>query len=301
MARVRKGASECEQGAARQAAPCLCLCAIEMNITVSDLIDIMEELAPSSLAESWDNVGLQVGRLDQPVHKVIIALDPTPPVVAFACMEKADLLITHHPLIFPSVKNVNLDLYPGNIIGEAVKNGLTIYAAHTNLDSCAGGVNDIMANRIKLNNIKVLKPICSDAFPHANTGLGRIGDLEESLSLKEFAEEVQQELQLASMKVAGDPHMAIQRVCVCCGSGSSFLKDFLACGADVYVSGDLHYHDGRLTEMAGKSLIDIGHFSSEHLIVEALATILDNAFLERDWKLSVVPYTKESDPFRIIF
>jgi dinuclear metal center YbgI/SA1388 family protein len=272
-----------------------------MNITVSDLMNIMEELAPSSLAESWDNVGLQVGRLDQPVYKVIIALDPTPSVVAFACAQKADLLITHHPLIFHSVKNVNLDLYPGNIIEAAVKNGLTIYAAHTNLDSCAGGVNDIMANRLKLYNIKVLKPIPSNTFPDANTGLGRVGDLEESLSLKEFAEGVKQELQLENIKVAGNPDMAIQRVCVCCGSGSSLLKDFLACGADVYVSGDLHYHDGRLAEMVGKSLIDIGHFSSEHLIVEALATILDNAFLERGWDLTVVPYTKESDPFRVIF
>jgi dinuclear metal center YbgI/SA1388 family protein len=272
-----------------------------MRITVADLIDIMEDLAPSSLAESWDNVGLQVGRLDQPVHKVVIALDPIPPVVTFACVQRADLLITHHPLIFHPVKNVNLDRYPGNIIGEAVKNGLTIYAAHTNLDSCAGGVNDMMAGRLKLRNIKVLKPVQSDAFPHADTGLGRVGDLKESLRLKDFAEGVKKELQLESIKVAGNPDTVIRCVCVCCGSGSSFLKDFLACGADVYVSGDLHYHDGRLTEMVGKSLIDIGHFYSEHLIVEALATILDKAFLDRDWDLAVVPYTKESDPFRVIF
>jgi dinuclear metal center YbgI/SA1388 family protein len=272
-----------------------------MDVTVVDLMNIMEELAPSSLAESWDNVGLQVGRLDQPVHKVVIALDPTPSVVAFARAQKADLLITHHPLIFHAVKNVNFDLYPGNIIEKAVKDGLTIYAAHTNLDSCAGGVNDIMANRLKLYNIKVLKPIPSHIFPHADTGLGRVGDLEEPLSLKEFAEGVKQELQLESIKVAGNPDMTIQRVCVCCGSGSGFLKDFLACGADVYVSGDLHYHDGRLAEMMDKSLIDIGHFSSEHLIVEALAAILANTFLERDWDLAVIPCTNESDPFRVIF
>jgi len=272
-----------------------------MRITVSDLIDIMEDLAPSSLAEPWDNVGLQVGTLYQPVDKVVIALDPTPPVLAFACEQRADLLITHHPLIFHPVKDVNLGQYPGNIIGEAVKNRLTIYAAHTNLDSCAGGVNDIMAGRLRLCNIKVLKPVQSETFPGADTGLGRVGDLKESLRLEEFAEGVKKELQLESIKVAGNPDTVIQRVCVCCGSGSSFLKDFLACGADVYVSGDLHYHDGRLTEMVGKSLIDIGHFSSEHLIVEALATMLAKAFLERDWDLAVVPYTKERDPFRIIF
>ncbi len=271
-----------------------------ISVTVSDLIDVMEELAPSSLAESWDNVGLQVGSLDRPVNKVIIALDPTPTVVLSACTQGADLLITHHPLIFHPVKSVNLDLYPGNIIGEAVKNGLAIYAAHTNLDSCAGGVNDIMSGRLKLRNVKVLKPVQADSFPNADVGLGRIGDLKEPLSLEKFAEKVKQELQLESIKVVGKPDAIIERVCVCCGSGSSLLKDFLACGADLYVSGDLHYHDGRLTEMAGKALIDIGHFHSEHLIVAALAAILEKTALERDWDLKVIPYTKERDPFTII-
>lgn len=269
-------------------------------MTVSDLIDIMEVLAPSALAESWDNVGLQVGSLDQPVNKVMIALDPMPTVVSAACAQGIDLLITHHPLIFHPVKSVDLDLYPGNVIGEAVKNRLTIYAAHTNLDSCIGGVNDIMSGRLKLRNVTVLRPVQADSLPNANVGLGRVGDLEEPLSLKKFTAKIKQELQLESVKIAGKPDAVIERVCVCCGSGSSLLKDFLACGADVYVSGDLHYHDGRLAEIAGKALIDIGHFYSEHLIVAALATILEKAFLERGWDLKVAPYSKERDPFTTI-
>lgn len=271
-----------------------------MSIAVSDLIDIMEELAPGALAESWDNAGLQVGSIDQPVNKVVIALDPTPNVVSDACAEDADVLITHHPLIFYPVKSVNLDVYPGNVIGEAVKNGLAIYAAHTNLDSCVGGVNDVLAGRLKLCNVTVLKPAQYDSPPRDNAGLGRIGDLEEPLSLKGFAEKVKQELQIKGMRIAGDLNTIIHRVCVCCGSGSSLLKDFLACGADVYVSGDLHYHDGRLTEMVGKSLIDIGHFYSEHLIVDALAKILEKISLEKGWDLKVIPYTKERDPFMTI-
>ncbi len=271
-----------------------------MSITVSDLVDVMEELAPGSLAESWDNVGLQVGSLNQPVNKVIIALDPTPTVVSSACAQGADLLITHHPLIFHPVTSVNLDLYPGNIIGEAVKNGLAIYAAHTNLDSCAGGINDIMSNRLNLCNVKVLKPVQSDSFPNADVGLGRVGDLDEPVGLGKFIERVKQELQLESIKVVGKLDTIIERVCICCGSGSSLLEDFLACGADTYVSGDLHYHDGRTAEIVGKTLIDIGHFYSEHLIVAALATILEKTSLERGWDLKVAPYTKERDPFTII-
>ncbi|MFH1673438.1 MAG: Nif3-like dinuclear metal center hexameric protein [Pseudomonadota bacterium] len=271
-----------------------------MGITVSDLVDVMEEVAPSSLAESWDNVGLQVGSFNRPVNKVIVALDPTPAVVSSACSQETDLLITHHPLIFHPVKSVNLDLYPGNIIGEAIKNGLAIYAAHTNLDSCIGGVNDIMSIRLKLRNVKVLRPVQTDSFPNADVGLGRVGDLEEPIGLKRFAEKVKQELNLESIRVVGKPDTVIERVCICCGSGSSLLKDFLACGADTYVSGDLHYHDGRTAEIAGKTLIDIGHFYSEHLIVAALATILEQASLKKGWDLQVIPYPNERDPFTTI-
>lgn len=266
---------------------------------VSDLIGVIEDIAPLCLAESWDNVGLQVGGMDQPVNKVLIALDPSPEVVSDACAQGVDMLVTHHPLIFHPVTSVSLDVYPGNVIADAVRHRLAIYAAHTNLDSCAGGINDLLAERLNLFNVKVLKAAKSDSYSDA--GLGRTGNLERPIKLKKFVGNIMEALHLESVRVAGNPDAVIKDVCICCGSGSGLLKEFLACGAQVYVSGDLHYHDGRIAEMERKSLVDIGHFHSEHLIVEALAAILKEHSKNNGWDLVVIPYAKERDPFGTLF
>ena len=116
----------------------------------------MESFAPSRLAEDWDNVGLQIGDLNRPVETIRVALDPTPDVVDAAAKDGVDLLITHHPLIFYPLKVIDLDSPMGSIIQTAVLRRMAIFSAHTNLDSAAGGLNDILAHRIGLNDVKVL-------------------------------------------------------------------------------------------------------------------------------------------------
>jgi dinuclear metal center YbgI/SA1388 family protein len=127
-----------------------------MQATVADIIHAMEGIAPSRLAEKWDNSGLQVGQKDRPVKKILIALDPLLEVVHYACTNDFDLLITHHPLIFTPLTSINLSDPVGSIINKAILHKLSIFAAHTNLDSVKGGLNDVLANKIGLYNLKVL-------------------------------------------------------------------------------------------------------------------------------------------------
>ena len=127
-----------------------------MKVTVADIIEVMGVIAPTRLAEAWDNVGLQVGQTDWPVKTIWIALDPSPDVVSAACQKNTDLLITHHPLIFKPLRSVDFDSATGNSIRMAAQNQLAIFAAHTNFDSAAGGLNDTLARRIGLTNLKTL-------------------------------------------------------------------------------------------------------------------------------------------------
>ena len=129
-----------------------------MDPTVSDIMQVLETIAPQTLAEGWDNVGLQVGDPGRPVKHIWIALDPTYEVVAAACRDKVDLLITHHPLIFKPLQSLNFRTPVGAIIDLAVRHHVAIFAAHTNLDSVLGGINDILADRIGLSELKPLVP-----------------------------------------------------------------------------------------------------------------------------------------------
>ena len=136
-----------------------------MPVIISDIIKIMEDIAPSRLAEEWDNVGLQVGQKDWPVRTIRIALDPLPSVVAAACREGVDLLITHHPLIFKPLVSIDFSAPVGAIINMASKHKMAIFAVHTNLDNVTDGLNDILARMIGLNNLEVLgKPISPEYY-----------------------------------------------------------------------------------------------------------------------------------------
>jgi dinuclear metal center YbgI/SA1388 family protein len=278
-----------------------------MNWTVTDIIKVAERIAPPVLAEAWDNVGLQVGHPEWPVKRVWVALDPLPQVVADACRAGVDLLITHHPLIFKPLKSVDCGSPIGSIIQEALLNRLTIFAAHTNLDSASDGVNDTLANRIGLQD---LAPLRVDAPGDAGVddsgareevqGLGRIGRLVEKMSLRDLAIQVKEKIGLEHVTIAGPPDLQVETIALCSGSGSSLMSAFLATGAQVYVSGDLRYHDARDAEIAGRGLIDIGHFDSEHLIVDVLAERLQAAMHQTENVVEIRPYRLEKNPFVVL-
>ena len=275
-------------------------------MTVGDIINKVEDLAPGELAETWDNVGLQVGSRDWPVKHVWVALDPLPQVVAAACRADVDMLITHHPLIFKPLKSIDCSTPAGEIIHSALCHNMAIFSAHTNLDSAAGGVNDILAKRIGLCNMGVLQrdeqrePATNGPESSVLQGLGRLGDLPQETTLISLARELKDRLHIESVAIAGDPDLAVSRVALCSGSGASLLGDFFGSSAQVYISGDLRYHDARDVEIAGRGLIDIGHFASEHLVVEVLAGKLADMLNKSSADVSVEACRLEEDPFKNI-
>ena len=266
-----------------------------MTCNVSTFMDILENLAPIQLAESWDNVGLQIGDRGWPVKKIWTALDPLPEVVTAACDNHVDLLITHHPLFFKPVTCIDCSTPVGKIVQKALCRQLAVYSAHTNLDSATGGVNDVLAASIGLSDLRVLSPAKDGNDSHQ--GLGRVGLLPEPMALGALAERIKTDLSIAAVKVVGDLDAAVNTVAVCSGSGSSLLPLAFSSGAQVVVSGDLGYHAARDAQQAGMGLIDIGHFGSERLIVEALATSIRQASEAKGLDIIVEPATIETDPF----
>lgn len=273
-----------------------------MSATVADVIQAMETICPSCLAEAWDNVGLQVGHRQWPVNNIWIALDPQPSIIDAAARKHVDLIITHHPLIFHPIHSVDFSSPIGAAIQTAALYRIAVFAAHTNLDKAAGGVNDVLCSRIGLTRCRALSVAAQECtLPDQEAqGLGRIGDLSHPMSLAAFAALIKKKMNLPMVRYSGNPELPVRRAAVCSGSGSGLLNDFLVSNAEVYVSGDLRYHDARNIEVTGKALIDIGHFGSEHLIVDVLVERLNALLAGQGFRVAVKACGLERDPFLVI-
>lgn len=270
---------------------------------LTDLIALMERLAPPSLAEDWDNCGLQIGSGDWLIRSIWVALDPLPTVVQAASDSGVDLLITHHPLFFRPLKRVDLGTSLGRILETAVKSHTAIYSAHTNLDSTYDGINDVLADMIGIQEARAMVP-AKDAMEidgvvrdGKTIGLGRIGDLDQPISAMHLFENLKKRFNLKNIRLAGRIGGTIRRVAVCSGAGSSLIDRFLKSDAELFITGDLRYHDARTVEEAGKVILDLGHFASEHIIVDTLAKKLNKTCRDKGWTLTVDPCTLECDPF----
>lgn len=273
-----------------------------MASTVADIIRVMDRLAPRHLAEAWDNPGLQVGCIDWSVKKVMVALDPSLEVVGNAIEETTDLLITHHPLLMKPIKSIDMGEPIGRILGMAICNRLSIFSAHTNFDSASDGLNDILASRIGLKNLSVLDAdkTAEASFLENLNGLGRVGDLQRPTRLVTLCRHLKQALHLESIRMIGSPESVVSRVALCGGSGSSLLDRFFESGAQVFITGDVRYHDARIAEEKSLALIDIGHFNSEHPAVISLSNQLSELLRQIDPGISVHACEVEKDPFIVI-
>lgn len=366
-----------------------------MVLTVGDMVRIMEDLAPTALAEEWDNVGLQVGSRRWAVDSVMVALDPSPDVVSHACRQGASLLVTHHPLLFRPTSRIDVDSPQGRVIQQAIDNRMAILTAHTNLDSVTGGINDVLAERLGLQNVRTLepartgdtarvdlivpetivaslserlgdivreltgtdraiamptdssgilpmaapaadgsapppvrrielvlpqhrikslisrlqaafrdRPLFYDVRPLANTGnlsgLGRVGELAEPVTLSQWAGEVKRRLNLPSLRMVGQPEQMVRTAALCSGSGGSLLSAFFASGADVFITGDIRYHDARTVEERQRGLLGVGHFESEHLMTAVLADRLERRLSDIGLRIPVGISPVEVSPFRLL-
>ncbi len=280
-------------------------------VKTKDILEILNQIAPFDIAEDWDNSGLQAGNLTWKVGRIMIGLDVTMPLMEAAEKSNSDLVLTHHPLLIAPEKKIDFQTMPGSAIYLAAQNNISIISMHTNLDKADDGLNDYFASRIGIENTQPFLPqkktgiadglISDDEKKNSHmTGLGRIGCLDSPLMLNDLALRIKKDLGLINLRVTGAMTGTIRKVAVCTGSGGSLVDEFIRSGADVYITGDVKYHEARLIEAASKALIDVGHFGSEHMAVDLLAGQLSTAFSTAGLNIEIKKYLKEKDPFTIV-
>ena len=237
---------------------------------VKDIIQVIEEFAPLSIQEGWENSGLCVGSPEDEVTSVLLALDCTPELVDEAVACGADMIITHHPLIFSGLKKISPEDMIGDAVIKAIKAGISIYAAHTNADKVLEGVSGAMAAKLGLVDVEVLD------MDGEGTGLGAVGNLPEPMTAEQAVAIVKERFALKSMKASKPLEGMISRVAMCGGSGGSLIGAARKAGAQLYISGDISYHNFFTPD--GFMIMDIGHYESEIEIVEILFSLLRKKF-----------------------
>ena len=228
-----------------------------------EIMERLEELSPTMYAEDWDNVGLLVGRREKDVRKIYIALDATDEVIEEAVKLQADMLITHHPLIFSAMKKIQSDDYIGRRILRLARHDIACYAMHTNFDIM--GMADAAADEIGLRKREVLDITYEDDI--AKEGIGRRGRLPQIMTLEECAEHVKKCFHLEHVKVFGDPETTVETAAICPGSGKSVVSDAVLAKADVLITGDIDHHTGIDANAQGLMIIDAGHYGIEKIFI----------------------------------
>ena len=237
---------------------------------VKDIIRVIEDFAPLSIQEKWDNSGLCIGSPEAAVTSVLLGLDCTPELVDEAAACGADMIVTHHPLIFSGLKKITPDDPTGAAVYKAVSAGISVYAAHTTADKVIAGVSGAMAARLCLNDVSVLDP------GEDGTGLGAVGYLPSPMSAGEAISYVKEKFALKIVRVSRPVGGPVRKVALCGGAGSSLIDRAVAAGADLYVTGDVSYH--HFFTVPGFMIMDIGHYESEKDIVEILFSLLKKNF-----------------------
>ena len=243
---------------------------------IKDIRDFFEERVPASLKMDFDNVGFLAGESEQDVKKVIVALDITTDVINEAAEYGAELIVSHHPLIFSAIKTVTDSDMTGKKLLSLIKNGISAICLHTNLDAVQGGVNDALMSALGGRNTELLGD---------PTNIGRIGELPAPMEMQEFLKHTKSVLNANGLRYhdAGRP---VQRLGCCGGSGGVMLELAALNGCDTYVTADIKYDVFLAAKDFGINLIDADHFCTENIVVPVLAEMLKSAFPELEVSIS---------------
>ena len=253
-------------------------------VSVKDVLRCMDQAAPFYMKLDFDNIGLMVGDPAHPVTRVLVALDATEDVIAEAEDFGAELIVTHHPLIFHPLKSVSASDGVGRRVMRLVRSDTAVLSFHTNLDSAEGGVNDALMEALGGRITGLLSPHGThpDGTPY---GIARLGELPEAVSIEAFLERVRAALNCAGLRyVAGN--RPIRKIACCGGAGGSELPEVLAAGCDAYVTADLKYDQYLSAKEAGVTLIDADHFCTENVVVPKLRELLKSSFPELEVRVA---------------
>lgn len=243
--------------------------------TVGEVFAFLQEKAPFELQADFDNSGFLVGREGDCVSKLLIALDITEQVVAEAAGQGAQLIVSHHPVIFGGVKSVTDQTVTGRILLSLAEHGIAAICAHTNLDAVEGGVNDALALRLGLADIAQLKQegVDGQGRPY---GIGRIGCVTEQ-PLYDFAMTVKQLLGANGIRLV-DGGRPVHRIAVGGGACAGMMEDVIAQGCDTFVTSDVKYNNFLDAKALGLNLVDAGHFPTEDVVCPVLRDWLSQRF-----------------------
>lgn len=233
-----------------------------------DIMKVIETTYPKHAALGWDNVGLLVGHVEKEVKKIYVALDATDEVIDAAIEAKADMLVTHHPLIFSPLKTITDEHFIGGRVVKLLQHDISYYAMHTNYD--VHGMAELSGVILGLHEAETLEVTDKDSLE----GIGRVGVLDCQMSLCECGELVKEKFQLDSVKVFGDLTTSVQKVAICPGSGKGMTELALEKNADVLVTGDVAHHEGIDAVSQGLAIIDAGHYGLEHIFIKDIGNYL---------------------------
>lgn len=244
-------------------------------MTVREVITALENLAPREHQDEWDNSGIQVSLdLDAEFKRGIVCLDITEEVLDEAIDNGANLIISHHPLIFRALKSISDATYQQRCVIKAINYGITIYSAHTSLDNSINGVNHRIAHLLGLENLRWLDSGLSAEDGKATHGSGLIGTLSQTMTPEEFASEVKETFKVKALNYSLPVSQEIKTVALCGGAGAFLLPQAVAAGADCFICGEFHYHD---YFCPGTMLIETGHYESEQYTQDLIVEYLKNS------------------------
>lgn len=256
-----------------------------------EIIEQLELHSPASYAEDWDNVGLLAGRRDKDVKTIYIALDATDDVIEEAIRVGADMLLTHHPLIFKKMSRVTTDDFIGRRVYELIRNDISYFAMHTNFDVM--GMADAAADALFLQEKQVLNVTYEDDI--SKEGCGRAGRLKTHMSVADLAKFVKQQFRVSNVRVYGDLGDIVEKVAVMPGSGGSYIQDAVNAGVDVMITGDIDHHEGIDAVAQGITVMDAGHYGIEKLFVSYM-----EEFLKRKLPGLTIYKAEIKEPFVVV-
>ena len=256
---------------------------------VKEIIKKIEERAPLSFAYDWDNSGFLCGDPEMDAKKIYLTLDTNMYTVNEAAKMGADMIISHHPIMFGGINKIDFSKPSGAVIKTLIKNDIALYAAHTSMDTAKDGLNDMLAKKLGIIETEVID---GEGYPEG-CGLGRIGDIDTAADLKSFAGYVKKALSTPFVRISGDTDTLIKRVAVGSGACSELIPAAVKMGADVMVTADMKYHDAIDGVENGIAVIDAGHYPTENFVTGIFADILSCTGCE-------IIYSSEKDIFSFL-